>query len=1005
MDENNFMVAYNRLNTAQKEAVDTIEGPVMVIAGPGTGKTQILTLRIANILKQTDAQPENILALTFTESGAKAMRERLATYIGAPAYRVAIFTFHEFAGRLIRQYPDAYTRAVGGRPITDLEKITLIESIIETPTIKLLRPSGSPEYYVKPIMSAISLMKREYITPDRFLGIIEKQEKNLACIPKIHEKGAHKGKVRGEYLDREKKVAKNRELLFVYRMYEAELVKIGYFDFDDMIFETVKALESNEDMLRSVQEEYQYILADEHQDVNGSQNKILELLASYHERPNLFVVGDEKQSIYRFQGASLENFWYFEQKFPHTKIISLTENYRFAQAILDMSHELITVDAGASLALRVPLNAFNTFAAKIERRILPHQAVEDTYLVNCISELLAQGTEPEEIAIIVRTNGEVESLASYLRKHGIEVEASADGDILQHPLTGVVRTLIRSVIDTSDERALFEILQSTYVGLSATDIIRIARARSYDTPLRMLIESEELLMSHKIEDVEKIKRIASVITSARERMLVEAPHRVLEYIIRESGLLDHVLAVNPHEGSRVVRRLYDEVEGMVRHKNSVTLGDVEKMFATCVMHGLGLNAPYIRTHSHAVQVMTAHKSKGLEFEHVCIPHLTDNLWGGKQRSSLFDIPITEHITDDAVVEGDDERKLLYVAMTRARKGLYLSSSSTNTEGRVFLPTRLLEDIGQSQITMVDTKDLEDAFTTTESLRVSPPQTPFDVEYLHEVLRVRGLSVTALNNYLKDPWNYFYRNVLRIPEVQAENAQFGTVLHEVLQSVFVYKREHGVLPTTTNLKTYIERELGKLPITTEEYVRHHERALVALTNYLDAVAPTLPPHTKEEYGIQVMMQTGIPEFPEVMLTGKLDRLDLDLEGNLLRVVDYKTGKPKTRGQIEGTTKDSDGDYKRQLTFYVLMLQLHNHEQLITRDGLLSFIEEDASGKIHEELFTISDADIELLKGDIIRVTQEIANGAFLNAPCNPDKSEYASLVEDLQTRFIQQNPSV
>ncbi len=210
MDEKTFLDAYHRLNNAQKEAVDTIEGPVMVIAGPGTGKTQILTLRIANILKQTDVRPENILALTFTESGAKAMRERLASYIGSPAYRVGIFTFHEFAGRLIRQYPDAYTRAVGGRPITDLEKVTLIESIIETPTIKLLRPSGSPEYYVKPIMSAISLMKREYITPDAFLEIIEEQEKNLAGVQKIHEKGAHKGKVRGEYIEYEKKVNKNR---------------------------------------------------------------------------------------------------------------------------------------------------------------------------------------------------------------------------------------------------------------------------------------------------------------------------------------------------------------------------------------------------------------------------------------------------------------------------------------------------------------------------------------------------------------------------------------------------------------------------------------------------------------------------------------------------------------------------------------------------------------------------------------------------------------------------
>jgi DNA helicase-2/ATP-dependent DNA helicase PcrA len=307
MQEIAFTEAYNRLNIKQKEAVDTIEGPVMVLAGPGTGKTQILTLRIARILKNTDVTPENILALTFTESGAKAMRERLSRYIGASAYRVAIHTFHEFAGKLIRQYPDAYTRVIGGRLMDDLEKVILVESIIATPTIKNLRPSGNPEYYIKPIISALSEMKREYITPDIFAEHIEAQQVQCNAIQKIHEKGAHKGKVRKEYLDAEKKIVRNKELLFVYRAYEAELALRRVFDFEDMIYETVRALETNEDMLRSVQEEYQYILADEHQDVNGSQNRILELLASFHEYPNIFVVGDEKQSIYRFQGASLEN--------------------------------------------------------------------------------------------------------------------------------------------------------------------------------------------------------------------------------------------------------------------------------------------------------------------------------------------------------------------------------------------------------------------------------------------------------------------------------------------------------------------------------------------------------------------------------------------------------------------------------------------------------------------------------------------------------------------------
>ncbi len=174
-----FNSAYSALNKAQKEAVDTIEGPVMVVAGPGTGKTQILTLRIGKILLETHTTPNNILALTFTDAGAKAMRERLHKYIGAEAFQVAIYTFHGFAERLIRDYPDAYTRVIGGRPASDLDKITIIETILEDATFKLLRPIGNPAYYVKPVLNIIGSLKKEYVTPDIFAELLVEQEKNF----------------------------------------------------------------------------------------------------------------------------------------------------------------------------------------------------------------------------------------------------------------------------------------------------------------------------------------------------------------------------------------------------------------------------------------------------------------------------------------------------------------------------------------------------------------------------------------------------------------------------------------------------------------------------------------------------------------------------------------------------------------------------------------------------------------------------------------------------------
>ncbi len=993
-----FTKAYERLNAAQKEAVDTIEGPVMVIAGPGTGKTQILTLRIANILRKSDTKPENILALTFTEAGARAMRERLHVYIGQAAYRVNIHTFHEFSGSLIRQYPDSYERAIGGRPASDLEKVSIVEEIIETGNVGSLRPHGNPSYYVKPIMGAIALMKREYITPDTFTEIIRRQEERLDATPKLHEKGAHKGKVRSEYQKLEKELTKNRELLFVYRAYDEALTAHNLYDFEDMIFETVRALEKNEDMLRDLQERFQYVLADEHQDVNGSQNRILELLANFHDRPNLFVVGDEKQAIFRFQGASLENFLFFEEHFPHTKTIALTENYRSVQKVLDLSHELITeVDSPAG-ELRVALQSNIEDKGFIEKCVFGHEAVEDEELANAIEKLVNDGVERKEIAVIVRSNREVEAFATLLRSRGVPVNATADGDILYHPITTTIRSLLTAVLEVGNEEALFTILHGPFWKISRSDLVIVLRERSYARPLATIIEDGAFLESLSLTNIESIRTVARTLGEARNQMVLEAPHRVLEYVLRASGFIDHIMKEDPIEGGRVVRRLYDEIESLVRTHETTMLADVLRMFTMRIEHGLPLNAPYIHTNSDAVQVMTAHKSKGLEFEHVFIPHLTDSRWGDTSRPTYFKIPLTKHIDQDAFDALDDERKLLYVAMTRAKRGLHLSSAKQNSDGRPFGETPLLDSIGESTVTALASEEAEAAFNPLTQLEHGKERAQIDVTLLQSTLEERGLSATSLNNYLRSPWNYLYRNVLRIPEVQADSAQFGTALHNTLRRVTQYRTDEGKLPSITLVKGYLENELEKLPLNVHEYTRFHERGFEALTLYLDTIETSLPPSTREEVKFEAKLPTGNNSFPEILLTGNLDRLDYDKDGELMRIVDYKSGKPKTRGYIEGITKDSTGDYKRQLTFYALLLSLQEDIRYHTRNGLLSFVEADEKGKIHEEAYSITDEEISELKTEILRIVHEITHGAFLNAPCDSEKSDYCHLVSELKKQI-------
>jgi DNA helicase-2/ATP-dependent DNA helicase PcrA len=990
-----FNEAYTLLNAAQKEAVDTTEGPVMVIAGPGTGKTQILTLRIANILMQTDTAPESILALTFTESGAKAMRERLRRYIGPEAYRVPIYTFHGFAQKLIKEYPDAYDRVIGGRPASDLEKINLIEAILDGGEIKLLRPMGNPSYYVYHILRMFGQLKQEYITPDGFMKIIDHQETELQGIEKVHEKGAHKGKVRGEYTKKEKSIAKNHELLYIYRQYEALLSEQGLYDFEDMIVETVKALTDNEDMLRDLQETHQYVLADEHQDVNGSQNKILKLLCSYHESPNIFVVGDEKQAIYRFQGASLENFLYFEDAFKNTKTIALDKNYRSGQVVLDAAHSLVAVEDGPLAALRIPLSAEAVDSSQVTQRCFSHQAVEDTWMVAEIASEIKNGTLLEEIAVIVRTNREVEAMAAALRKEGIAVTASADGDILRHPMTHAVQGLINAVIADKDESALFAVLHGTYWGISINDLVKIASARSYGTGLVSILTDADKLQELGVSDVDAALRVCRVLAEARKKEVHEAPHRVLEYVLQESGFLDHLMEHDSFEGVRVVRRLYDEIEELVLRDGVGTLREVSAMFATRLSYGLPLNAPYIATDTQSVQVMTAHKSKGLEFAVVFAPHLGDGLWGGGTRKTYFDVPLTKHLNETEFDALDDERRLLYVLMTRAKRMLHLSCSDTNADGKELSPTRLFDDIDEEYLSPEETTEAEKQFDPAKTLIQKKGEITVDAQLLTHLLTERGFSATSLNNYLRSPWDYFYRNVLRIPETQPVHMQFGTAVHNVMEKCTKHHTDKGTMPSDTKIKELLEIELARMPVTKEEYVRLHEKGLEALYTYIVHTKETLPKNTKEELSVRVVLQTGIPELPELPLTGKLDRLDIGEDGIAYQVVDYKTGKPKTRNVIEGKTASSDGVYKRQLVFYALLLSLYDDDRYRCNTGVLSFVEADAKGVIHEEVFTITNQEVEDLKEEIIAVAKDIISGEFLTSRCEEGDSDYYHLVQMLQ----------
>ncbi|MDE2116801.1 MAG: ATP-dependent helicase, partial [Patescibacteria group bacterium] len=681
-----FSDAYSKLNPRQREAVDAIDGPVMVIAGPGTGKTTILTLRIANILKQTDTPPDAILALTFTESGVRAMRRKLAELIGPAAYRVRIHTFHSFANDIIKTYPDKFPRIIGSEHVEGLEQIALVERILALGAdlggaYEILRPKNDPAYYVSRIISAIKDLKRDDISPDALAGLVDAEEKRILSAPDLrHEKGKYAGRVKGAYQDELDAVAKNREFCRAYVAYERALEEDRLYDFEDMIIEVVKRLSLDRDLCLRIQEESHYILADEHQDANIAQNKLLELVSSFHESPNLFIVGDDKQAIFRFQGASLESFMYFSKRSPTARRIELVDNYRSHQTILDAAHALISNNPTPDGNPRTELiSSSGEKATPIECVALPDMESELEFVAARATELVKSGVPAREIAVLVRNNRHAEGVERALSARGLPVARFADVDALDQPYAEAFFAVIRAALRPADSERVGRALIAPFSGV---DVIVASHAlEEWRKDKGLLIDA--------LKSRPETKTFASLLVRFARMAQGDPAVEAFERIAEESGFVRFLVS---HDRARELVPLYaallSSVVRFAERERAATLRDFVERLDHAREHGHSIASSFMPP--EGIQLMTAHGSKGLEFQYVFIVHATDGVWGGNKQRRSFKLPPFARTTSGD--ESEDERRLFYVALTRAKKHAFITYAEHDAEGRELTPSRFVLEI-------------------------------------------------------------------------------------------------------------------------------------------------------------------------------------------------------------------------------------------------------------------------------------------------------------------------
>jgi len=727
-----FHEEYSRLNEKQRLAVDTIEGPVMVIAGPGTGKTQILASRIGKILLETDASPENILCLTYTDAGVVAMRKRLLQFIGPDAYKVNLFTFHAFCNEVIQDNLSLFEKT-SLDPISELEKIELFKKLIDSfPKNHLLkRYRGDVYFEIHNLDRLFSTMKKEgwsasFINQkiDEYISDLPNRED---FIYKRRYKEFNVGDLKRDKVEEEKeKMERLRAAVNEFDHFQQLMRRHNRYDFDDMINWVIKAFEENKNLLADYQERFLYILVDEYQDTSGTQNKIVELLINYWERPNVFVVGDDDQSIYRFQGANVENMLAFTETYKDDLLkVALINNYRSVQPILDTSKTLIDRN-NERLINKLPGLTKELISSNIKIRHLMYKPVVRSYetqrmemidITKQMANLIAGGISPSRIGVIYKENKYGDELIQYLKLKKIPYYSKRSLDIFEIPLAKKLILILKYLacehdIPYSGDELLFEILHFDWFHIPSIEIAKLsieASRKKFDddsTSLRRLLYEKAKappkdLFSQGLHD--GLKKASAIL----EQLISDVPNITLqmlfENVVRKAGILNYIMQ-NPEKIwlLQVLTGLFDFVKEETARNPFMQLKDLVNIIELMKEEDLILPLTEVCGNDKGINLMTAHGSKGLEFEYVFFAGCNASIWE-KKRKPYNGYKLPDTIFSSQLTHADDEelRRLFYVALTRAEQHLSISYCRYKNDGKELEPSMFIAEILDEQQLQVE----------------------------------------------------------------------------------------------------------------------------------------------------------------------------------------------------------------------------------------------------------------------------------------------------------------
>lgn len=1059
------MKAKIELNKSQQEAVDHIYGPLLVLAGPGTGKTQLLSARIANILKKTDASAQNILCLTFTENAAQNMRERLSSLILDDAYDVHINTYHGFGSDIIRFYPEFFEDInfeTGEdnrleRPLDELQGLQIVSDILNR--LPYTSPLLSARHFPKNVLDTIGDLKKSLLTPESLKAIADQNLKQVRTLsPKIanhlktisrfpskaaesislfepieellsNQTGladiAHEEllEAMGESADTNKSKPltawKNKwlkkdednnfcftdeaqhlrmiELSKVYKSYGDELKSRQLYDFNDMILRVIDALKNKTELKYNLQEKYQFILLDEFQDTNAAQFELVKYLADNpvnEGKPNVFAVGDDDQAIYAFQGAKVSNMLSFVDTFEDVKVINLTENYRSHPDILHVAHNIATqIESRLHHQLQgidkllVASGKTLPKTATIERHEFNAEANEYTWVAEKVKKLVSNGVHPGEIAVLAPKHKYLERTVPFLVKQKVPVSYEKREDILKTKLIRDTALMCRLVLACHEQDAhqmnhLFpQVLSSEYFGISVKDIWSINW--SYRT--------EGQTWAETALNNENLAPTVMAFLSLGLRAETEPLEYMLDYLIGSTPVVidsetsyifplkSYYFKYTPNTDTALeYYELLTNLSAIREHLRARQVGETELMTIQGFLdfiHAYELaEQPLINTHPIAqdpdsVQLMTTYKAKGLEFEYIFLINLHDDVWGksAKANSNKLSLPANLTYVRYSGSSEDELKRLLFVAVTRAKHGLFLSSHAIKDNGKATEPVKYLQEFNQDDqrlCSILPESNQHVTFTEFSAQEtMQAVETMWNSRHLNLTAELKSLLQPCLNTYQMSPTHlntfidtefggpevFLLNTLLRFPQAPGEDGEFGNAIHATLEYL-QNKVNKGTKFTTQDALKYYDKQLSSRYIAKDKMDDYRVRGHQALSGYLEANQNMWAKPAKSEVNFR---NEGVV-VGKARLSGKIDRLEVNPDAKTVDIIDFKTGDPLTKWDSSTKAKK----YKQQLYFYKLLIEgSHTYAGYKVNSARLEFIEPTPGGKRVDPLYIDFDSKYE------------------------------------------------